>query len=163
MKVGFPLAAKLLNRNFGLYAIVRQPERLMNRPKAIVDASNVAYLQAPREPRPNIKNISAVADAVEASGRDPIIILDPTIRTLIVDVDEFERLLSDSRIMPLPSGKEIGRFVVETADQLDAEIVSNNTYIDYFEDYPWIELRRIPVAIVNGDIILLDRKLRRAS
>jgi hypothetical protein len=135
----------------------------MNRPKAIIDGANAAYLQAPRERRPNIKNISAVAKAVEASGRDPIIVLDPSIRSLIVDVDEFERLLSDSRIMALPSGQDIGRFVLETADKLDAEIVSNNTYIDYYEDYPWIELRRIPVAVVNGNVILLDRRMKQAS
>jgi len=135
----------------------------MNRQKAIIDGSNAAYLNAPREPRPNIRNISAIADAVEASGRDPIIIFDPSIRSLIVDVDEFERLLADSRLITVPVGKDIGRLVLETAGKLDAVIVSNNTYADYYEDYPSTEERRIPVAVVNGRVLLLDHNMKRAG
>ena len=135
----------------------------MSRQKAIIDGSNAAYLNAPREPRPNIRNISAIADAVEASGRDPIIIFDPSIRSLIVDVDEFERLLSDSRLITVPTGKDISRVVLETAEKLDAVIVSNKTYAEYYEDYPRTEERRIPVAVVNGTVLLLDRNMKRAG
>ena len=135
----------------------------MSRQKAIIDGSNAAYLNAPREPRPNIRNISAIADAVEASGRDPIIIFDPSIRSLIVDVDEFERLLSDSRLITVAGGKDISRVVLETAEKLDAVIVSNKTYAEYYEDYPRTEERRIPVAVVNGTVLLLDRNMKRAG
>ena len=121
------------------------------------------YLQAPREPRPNIKNILAIAQVVERSGRDPIIILDPGIRPLIADVNEFEKLLSDRRVMTVSPGEDLSRVVLETASKLDAVIISTNTYIDYYEDFPWIELRRISVAIVNGTAVLLDQKLKRAG
>jgi Zc3h12a-like Ribonuclease NYN domain len=135
----------------------------MKREKAIIDGSNAVYLQAPRVPRPNVKNILAVADAVESSGRDAIIIMDPTIRSLFADLDEFEQLLSDRRVMVVPGGEDISHFVLTTADKLNAVIVSNNTYIDYFEEFPWIETRRIPVAINNGSVLLLEHKLKLAS
>lgn len=135
----------------------------MPRQKAIIDGSNSAYLQAPRERRANIKNISAVAKAVEKSGRDPVIIIDPSIRSLLVDVDEFERLMSDSRLMTVPAGRDMNHFVLETAEKLNAVIVSNYTYVEYYEEYPWVEERRIPVAIVDGSVILLDAKMKRAS
>jgi hypothetical protein len=106
----------------------------MNRQKAVIDGSNAAYLNAPREWRPNIRNISAIADAVEASGRDPIIIFDPGIRSLIADVDELEKLLSDSRLITVPGGKEISHVVLETAEKLDAVIVSNKTNSVYYEE-----------------------------
>jgi hypothetical protein len=135
----------------------------MNRQKAVIDGSNAAYLNAPREWRPNIRNISAIADAVEASGRDPIIIFDPGIRSLIADVDELEKLLSDSRLITVPGGKEISHVVLETAEKLDAVIVSNKTYAEYYEDYPRTEERRIPVAVVNGKVLLLERNMKRAG
>jgi hypothetical protein len=135
----------------------------MPKQKAIVDGSNAAYLQAPREPRANIRNISAVAKAVEKSGRDPIIIFDPSIRSLLVDADEFEQLMSDPRVITVADGKDINQLILETAEKLDALIISNNTYIDYYEDYPWIEGRRIPVAMVDGSVLLLETKLKRAS
>jgi hypothetical protein len=131
--------------------------------KAVIDGSNAAYLKAPRERKPNISNISEVARAVERSGLVPIIIIDPDMRSLMVDVAEFERLLSDPRTMSLPPGKDFGRFVLEVADNVNAVIVSNYTYAEYYEDYPWIEDRRIPVAIVNSSVMLLSEKLRRAS
>jgi hypothetical protein len=135
----------------------------MNKEKAIIDGSNVVYLQAPQVRRPNIKNISAIARAVEASGREPIIVIDPSIRSVLADADEFERLMSDPRIMTVPPGQETSRFVLETARELDAVMVSNNTYVEYYEDYPWIEQRRIPVAAVSGSVLLLDHKMKRAS
>src|SRR5580765_7069822 len=111
----------------------------MERETAVVDALNVAYLQAPRERRANLKNISAIVQAVEMSGRDPIIVIDPTIRSLVADTDELDRLLSDARLAILPDGMDMGRFVLETATELNAVIVSNNTYAEYYEDYPWVE------------------------
>jgi hypothetical protein len=131
--------------------------------KAVIDGANAMYLLAPREPRPNVKNIIAIAQAVEKSGRDPIIIVDPSIRTLIVDADEFEKLLSDSRVMTVPPGEDQSRVVLDTANKLDAVIVSNNTYIDYYEEFPWIELKRISVAIMNGKAFLLDNRMKRAG
>ena len=131
--------------------------------KAVIDGSNAAYLKAPRERKPNIRNISEVARAVERSGLVPIIIIDPDMRSLMVDVEEFERLLSDKRTMPLPPGKEFSRFVVEVADDVNGVIVSNYTYSEHYEDYPWIEERRIPVAIVNSSVMLLSEKLKQAS
>jgi hypothetical protein len=135
----------------------------MKRQKAIIDGSNAAYLNAPREWRPNIKDIFTIARAVVASGRDPVIVIDPSIRSLLVDVAEFEKLLADSRVITVPSGKDIASIVLDMADKLDAVIISTNTYIEYYEYYPWIEERRIAVAIVNGRALLLEDKMKRAS
>ena len=131
--------------------------------KAVIDGANAMYLQAPREPRPNIKNIFAVIQAVEKSGRAPVIVIDPGIRTLIADLDEFEKLLSDDRVMTVSTGDDLSRIVLDTANRLDAVIISNNTYIDYYEEFPWIEQKRISVAIMNGKAFLLDNRMKRAG
>jgi hypothetical protein len=135
----------------------------MNREMAIIDGANAVYLEAPQVRRPNIKNIAAIARAVEASGRDVVIVIDPSIRSVLADADEFERLMSDPRITTVPPGEDTSRFVLETAARLDAVIVSNYTYAEYYEFYPWVEERRIPVAAVNGSVLLLDSKLKRAG
>ena len=53
--------------------------------------------------------------------------------------------------------------IAYTANKLDAVVISNNTYIDYYEDFPWIEQKRISIAIINGAVLLLDQKMKRAS
>src|SRR5262249_19205853 len=132
--------------------------------KAVIDGSNALYLSAPREPRPNIKNVYALAEAVESLGLEAVIVFDPGIRPLMTDIHEFEDLLSDPRVICIPDGQDPGILVLETAIHLDALIVSNNTYAEYSLEYDWIESRRIPVAIINGAIILLwEHKFKRVS
>ena len=130
--------------------------------KVVIDGHNAAYLQAPRERRPIITNILKIADALEASGHDPVIIFDPSIRPLLADVEDLEALLSDPRVIAVPSGKEMSRFVLETAERLNAFVVSNDTYAEYSDDYSWINERRIPIAIVNGAVLLIH-KIKTAS
>jgi len=133
-----------------------------HRDKAVIDGNNAAYLKAPRERRPIIENILKIAEALEASGRDPIIVFDPSIRSVLASVDDLETLLSDPRVIALPGGKEMNQFVLETAERLNAFVVSNNTYAEYWDDYFWIIERRIPIAVVNGAVLLLD-KTKKAS
>jgi Zc3h12a-like Ribonuclease NYN domain len=138
----------------------------MKREKAVIDGANAAYLEAPRQPRANMKNILAVVRAVQAAGRDPIVVIDPTNRSIIADAAKFQAALADMddiEVMTVPPGEEIDRVVLQTADHYNASIVSNNTYAQYYEDYPWVEERRIPIALINGTIHLLEHRFSRAS
>jgi|SRR5579883_3242604 len=136
----------------------------MKRQKAVIDGTNALYLHTPRDPRPNIKNVFSLADIAEQTGLEPTIVFDPGIRPLITDAHEFEKLLSDARVLTVPEGKDAGLFVLETADNLNALIVSNNTYAECVSNNDWVENRRIPIAIVDGAmLLLLEQKFRRAG
>lgn len=130
---------------------------------AVIDGSNALYLQAPREPRPNIGHVLALARAVEEAGMEPMILFDPGIRTLLTDA-EFETLSMDPRAFALPDGKDMGPFILETADRMDAAIVSNNIYAEYAPNSQWMEKRRIPITVVDGKpLLLLRQEFRRAG
>ena len=101
--------------------------------------------------------------SLAASGRDPIVVIDPTNRSIISDAEEFHALLGNIESVTVPPGEEIERVVLQTADQHNAVIVSNNTYAQHYEEYPWIEERRIPVALVNGTVLLLENRFSKAS
>jgi hypothetical protein len=135
----------------------------MKREKAVIDGANVAYVEAPRERRPNLKHIFAVVEAVAASGREPIVVIDTTNHALIPDAIDFEGRLGHIKLISVPTGEDTGRVVLDTAEKQNAAIISNNTYADYFEEFPTIEQRRIPVALVNGTVLLLENRLKRAS
>jgi hypothetical protein len=135
----------------------------MKREKAVIDGANVAYVEAPRERRPNLKHIFAVVEAVVASGREPIVVIDTTNHSLIPDASDFEGRLGHIKLISVPPGEDTGRVVLDTAAKQNAAIISNNTYADYFEEFPTIEQRRIPVALVDGTVLLLENRLKRAS
>jgi len=135
----------------------------MRKQKAVIDASNILHLEVPRQQKPRIKTIYAVVDAVKASGREPILVVEAAMLSTIGDPKNLENLLSESFVLAIPDGSDTSRAVLETAEQRDAIVVSNDTYSDYLNEYPWVELCRLPVALVDGHVCLLERRFRKAS
>src|SRR5215471_7361128 len=100
----------------------------MHKRKAVIDCSNIAYLEAPKQPRANIKHIFGVISAVQASGYEPIVVIDPTIDSIVSEHQELQRLLSEPYVQTVPSGSDAAAVVLKKADENDAVVVSNNTY-----------------------------------
>jgi len=50
-------------------------------------------------------------------------------------------------------------FILETADRLEAVVVSNDTFDRFRDRYPWVEQRRGPLMIVRGEVELYEQKL----
>src|SRR5262245_35908224 len=105
----------------------------MNKDKAIIDGSNLSYLEAPKQPRANIKSIFDVMRAVEARGLEPVVVIDPDGRS-VVDANDLQRLLEERSVVKVPSDSDQARVVLEMALKHNAVIVSNNAYVDYLEE-----------------------------
>lgn len=135
----------------------------MIKENAVIDASNILHLEVPRQQKPRIKTIYAVIDAVKASGREPILVVDVAQLSTVCDPENLENLLAESFALAVADGSDASRVVLETAEQRDAIVVSNNTYSDYWNDYPWVELCRLPVALVDNHVCLLEWRFRKAS
>src|SRR5262249_17509968 len=135
----------------------------MRKEIAVIDASNVLHLEVPRQQKPRIKNIYAVVNAVKASGREPILVIETATLSTVGDPENLEKLLAESFVLSIPDGSDASRAVLETAQERDAIVVSNNTYSDYWGEYPWVELCRLPVALVDGHVCLLERRFKKAS
>ena len=135
----------------------------MRKQKAVIDASNILHLEVPRQQKPRIKTIYAVIDAVKASGREPILVVEAAALSTVGDPENRENLLAESFVLSIPDGSDTSRAVLETAKQRDAIVVSNDTYSDYWEEYPWVELCRLPAALVDGHVCLLEQRFKKAS
>jgi hypothetical protein len=135
----------------------------MRKQKAVIDAWNILNLEIPRQQKPRIKIIYAVIDAVKASGREPILVVEAATLSTVGDPENLENLLAESFVLSIPDGSDSSRAVLETAEKRDAIVVSNNTYSDYWGEYPWVELCRLPVALVDGHVCLLEGRFKKAS
>jgi Zc3h12a-like Ribonuclease NYN domain len=160
--VGFPaviLVGQMLTRSRAIY-----PNREVSmKDRAVIDASNMLRLKTPTQRKPSVNIIYAVIDAVRASGREPILVLDPATLSTVADPENIETLLAESFVLSVSAGTDVNRAVLETAERRDAIVVSNNTYSDYWAEYSWVELCRLPVAIVDGDVCLLEQRFRNVS
>lgn len=126
---------------------------------AIVDGANIAYLEETAEGRPKVSNILAVRQALEERGYQPIIIVDASTRHQVDDPETLERLINEQIVRQAPSETDADYFVLKIADQMKAVVVSNDEYHEFQQKYPWIEERRVPLMIVNGQVEFYQEKV----
>lgn len=125
----------------------------------VVDGANIAYVERSQEGKPKVSNLTAVAKALQEEGFEPVIIVDASLRYDVDDPDQLEALIDAQRVRQAPSGTDADYFVLETAADYDALVVTNDEYQAYRDRYSWIKDRRVPVMIVNGEVELYAPRL----
>jgi hypothetical protein len=130
---------------------------------AVVDGSNVAYAELSEQGEPKVSNLVAVGRALEAHGYRPIVIVDATLRHEVDDPEQLEGLLDKQEVRQAPAGTDADFFVLETAEQHQALVVSNDEFDQFRGEYPWITERRLPFMIVEGRAELYKPKLARGG
>ena len=94
---------------------------------------------------------------------NPIIIVDAALRHQIDDVDQYEALVRKRWIRQAPSRTVADYFILKTADQKKAAVISNDTYMQYRDEFKWIDQRRQPFMIVEGEVMLYDKTFHTPS
>ncbi len=120
----------------------------------VVDGANVAYVETSDDDEPKVSNIIAVKKSLEAKGYDPIIIIDASLRHEIDDPQQLEALIDDKTIRQAPAGTDADYFILEVAEDDGANVVSNDDFSEFKDDYPWIKERRVPLMIIKGEVEL---------
>lgn len=127
----------------------------------LVDGANVAWAEQTKDDKPKVSNIVAMRQTLEKEGYDPIIIIDASLRHDIDDPNQLESLIDNQHVRQSPAGAEADFFVLETAQQQNARVVSNDTFEKYRDNYDWIWERRIPFMIVEGQVQLYEKDEER--
>jgi hypothetical protein len=128
--------------------------------KAVVDGANVAFEERSEDDEPRVSNIVAVCKALEARGFEPVVVIDASLHHMVDDPQQLEGLLDRQDMRQAPSGTDADYFVLEIADDTGAIVISNDGFSDYRDEFPWIEERRVPLMIVDGEVQLYEPKLR---
>lgn len=123
---------------------------------AVVDGSNVAFEEVSEAGAPKVSNLVAVRAELERRGYEPIIIVDAALVHKVDDAEQLDALIESQQIRQAPAGTDADFFIIETARELDAVVVSNDTYREYSAANGWLKQRRIPLMIIKGDIQLYE-------
>lgn len=127
---------------------------------AVIDGANIAYEEKSRDGAPKISNILAVRTALEQKGYQPLVIVDASLVYEIDDRQQLEALIDRQEVRQVPAQTDADYFIVQTAENADAIIISNDEYRPYLHDHPWLRERRVPVMIINGKAELYEPKLQ---
>src|SRR5437588_3799510 len=125
-------------------------------PEAIVDGSSISATGTPR-----VADLVAVRDAVDRAGYDAIVYVDPALKDKIDDADALQELVDRGIVKPAPRGAALSSFVLDQCEMRGAIVVSNDDYADLRTRYPWVETRRVPVTVTDGEAKLDEQALAR--
>ena len=132
------------------------------RKPVVVDGSNVAFEETTAAGKPKVAHLVAVRRELERLGFDPIIVIvDAAFHHQVDDPRQLESLIDDQVVRQAPAGTDADYFVLTTAGEERAVVVSNDLYRPYEHQFPWIRKRRIPLMIVDGHVELYEPKLER--
>jgi hypothetical protein len=134
----------------------KQQQRGEQRRPIVVDGANVAHEECTPDGRPMAANIAAVRDKLLADGYEPIIIVDAALHHRIDDPGLLEEMIDAQEVRQAPAGTDADFFVIKTAEELGAQIVSNDQYKPYRGEYPWVEERRVPLMVIRGTVEIYD-------
>ncbi|MFQ5976747.1 MAG: hypothetical protein ACE5OZ_01295 [Candidatus Heimdallarchaeota archaeon] len=119
---------------------------------AVVDGSNVAWDAKTPDGKPKVANIGLMREALANRGYEAIVFVSASLRHKIDRPDELEAMINRSEVKQTPAGTYDDAFIIETARQFDAAIVSNDQFRD-FDKEPWLAERRLRYSIVREDVI----------
>ena len=124
----------------------------------VIDGANVAYEEKSGGGKPKLSNLLKVRRELEERGFETVIVVDASLKYDIDDQEQLENLIRSQQVRQVPAGTDADYFIIQFADQLDAQIVTNDRYKDYAGQYPWIAERRLPYMIVKGEVVLYDEQ-----
>ena len=120
----------------------------------VIDGSNVAYEEQTDDGKPRLENIELAIDATRKEYDRVVVIVDAALHHQIDQPARLETMLDEQAIHQAPADTPADYFVLQTADELQADVLSNDTFRQYHKQWPWIEHRRIPYMIIDRRLII---------
>ncbi|MHA2117552.1 MAG: NYN domain-containing protein [Candidatus Thorarchaeota archaeon] len=129
-------------------------EKGARRQDVIVDGNNVAYHLAPTG-KPRVANLVLARQSLVSAGYKPIIVVSAALVHKIDKPDALRELIGFGHIMEATKGKNDDLIIIQTAQRSNADIVSNDRFLDWQGRYPWISGRLRRYRMTPSGLILV--------
>ncbi|MCE7742996.1 MAG: hypothetical protein GOP50_11130 [Candidatus Heimdallarchaeota archaeon] len=122
---------------------------------AILDGSNIAWEEKNTSNKPKIANVESMINRLSRANFKKIItVADAALRYQIDEQKRLDQLVKEGAIKMLPARVDGDKFILRLADEENAMVVSNDMFKEFREDAPWVDERRIPYTILEGEVYL---------
>ncbi len=130
----------------------------------ILDGSNIAWEEKSHSNKPQINNIEAMINRLSRVNFKKIVtVADAALRYQIDEQKRLDRLVKEGAMKMLPARVDGDKFILRLAEEENAMIVSNDMFKEFRESAPWIDERRIPYTILDGEVYLHPTSVSPAS
>jgi hypothetical protein len=157
-----PYCDKLFNRDKLDEHVLRCRERAQRktphtiedqRRNVVVDGTNVAYYLT-HDGTPRVANLIRAYKSLVHAGLKPIIIVSSALKYKIDKEQHLRDLIDDGLVVEAPRGMDDYFKIIQLADRQNADIVSNDRFLNWIDRYPWISSRLRKYRMTPAGLIL---------
>jgi hypothetical protein len=120
----------------------------------VVDGNNIAYHLAPTG-KPRVANLVHARESLVSSGYKPVIVVSAALVHKIDRPHTLRELIDSSHIIEAPRGKNDDLIIIQTAQKLNADIVSNDRFLEWLNRFPWVADRLRGYRMTPSGLILI--------
>ncbi len=119
----------------------------------IVDGNNVAYHLSPSG-KPQVKNLLLAQRSLSSRGYKPVFVISAALVHKIDRPDALITLMNEMDVVRAPRGTNDDLKIFEIAQKRNADIVSNDRFLDWLDKYPWVSNRLRKFRMTPTGLIL---------
>jgi len=128
-------------------------KRIPSRKNIIVDGNNVAYYLAP-EGKPKLSNLLLALRSLQYAGYRATLVVSSALKHKIDKPEGLKELIITKKIIEAPRGTNDDLQVILLARKTNADIVSNDRYLEWRDRHPWLESRLRRYRMTPSGLIL---------
>ncbi len=127
---------------------------LIKRKSLVIDGNNIAHHLAPRG-TPRTANLLRAYQSLVMAGYRPVIVISAALVHSVDKPQELQRLKDSGIVIEAPRGMNDDLTIIKMAKKRDADIVSNDRFLDWTDRYPWLTSRLRRYRMTPTGLILV--------
>ena len=127
------------------------PQR--GRKTVIVDGNNVAYHLSPNG-KPQVNNLLLAHRSLVSGGYKPVFVISAALVHSIDKPNVLQNLMNDLEVVRAQRGTNDDLKIITIAQNRNADIVSNDRFLDWLDRYPWVSDRLRKYRMTPAGLIL---------
>jgi len=121
----------------------------------VVDGNNIAYHLSPKG-EPRVQNLALAYHSLRNAGFEPVFVVSAALIHNINNPSLLDSFMTSAEVVKASPGTNDDLKIVQLAKRFNAEIVSNDRFLDWIDKYPWISNRLRRYRMTPSGLILLD-------
>lgn len=126
---------------------------LRGKKNVIVDGNNIAYHLSPNG-KPQVNNLLLAQRSLVNGGYKPVFVISAALVHTIDRPNALQTLMNDLDVVQAPRGTNDDLKIIRIAQDRNADIVSNDRFLDWLDRYPWVSDRLRKFRMTPSGLIL---------
>jgi len=119
----------------------------------IVDGNNIAYHLSPNG-KPQVNNLLLAQRSLFSGGYQPVFVISAALVHSIDKPSILQELMNSTDVVQAPRGTNDDLKIIQIAQERNADIVSNDRFLDWLDRYPWVANRLRKFRMTPSGLIL---------